>query len=110
MSASTFCAKRETSKIGFDINASTRVTLGGDVMLHAWLRHEFEDGLGYGAFSLIAQARQFSGFVVLIGPIVTANTLVAEHAFIVQNKDEVMDLIRSSATIIFVCLLDRNPA
>jgi hypothetical protein len=91
----TFAAARQVgASLGFALGAATRVELAGEVWLHAWLRHTFAgDGGGGGGFGggakLVARARQFSGFVVLVGRIADATTFDPQHAFIVQNKDEV---------------------
>ena len=79
--------------MSFALNAETRVTFGGTRHLHAWLDHSFAHGSGSGAFgagtqSLVASARQFSSFIVLVGRITAADTFDASTAVIVQNKDE----------------------
>ena len=75
--------------MSFALNAETRVTFGGTRHLHAWLDHSFGRGQpNRPAQSLVASARQFSSFVVLVGRITAADTFDAKTAVIVQNKDE----------------------
>jgi hypothetical protein len=77
--------------MSFALSAETRVTFGGERHLHAWLAHRFAHGAGAGAptrLRLVASARQFSSFIVLVGRIAAADTFEASAACIVQNKDE----------------------
>lgn len=71
----------------FALNASTNVTFGGDRHLHTWLSHSFS-GQQLPKLTLVAQARQFSSFIVLIGRIASANVFEPRYGMIVQNKDE----------------------
>lgn len=68
------------------LDASTRIAFGGERYLHAWIGHQFsgEDGP---APQLVARARQFSSFLVLVGRIVSADTFEPRAGIIVQNKD-----------------------
>jgi hypothetical protein len=87
----TACCSRSASEAApmqFALNASTNVTFGGDRHLHTWLSHSFS-GQQLPKLTLIAQARQFSSIIVLIGRIVSANVFEPKYGMIVQNKDEV---------------------
>ena len=87
----TACCSRsasEASPMQFALNASTNVTFGGDRHLHTWLSHSFS-GQQLPKLTLIAQARHFSSFIVLIGRIASANVFEPKYGMIVQNKDEV---------------------
>jgi hypothetical protein len=79
---------REAAPMQFALNASTNVTFGGDRHLHTWLSHSFS-GQQLPKLTLVAQARQFSSFVVLIGRIASASVFEPKYGMIVQNKDEV---------------------
>jgi hypothetical protein len=79
---------REATPMQFALNASTNVTFGGDRHLHTWLSHSFS-GQQLPKLTLVAQARQFSSFIVLIGRIASANVFEPKYGMIVQNKDEV---------------------
>ena len=83
--------------MSFALNAETRVIFGGTRHLHAWLDHSFAHGgsVFSGPFAaaptspcLVASARQFCSFIVLVGRITAADTFDASVAVIVQNKDE----------------------
>jgi hypothetical protein len=71
----------------FPINASTFVRFGGDRYLHAFLGHSFagEDGQ---KLQLVARARQFSSFILLVGRISSATLFDPKGAIIIQNKDD----------------------
>ena len=71
----------------FPLGASTKISFGGDRYLHAYLSHQFTGASGT-SLSLVARARQFSSFLVLVGRITSATTLEPKYAAIVQNKDE----------------------
>ena len=90
------------ASLGFQLSASTRVAFQGEVWLHGWLRHAFgsrqarggrDGGRGGGGggdgVRLVATARQFSSFVVLVGRVVDRSTFDPTAAFVVKNKDEV---------------------
>jgi len=72
----------------FPLSASSSVTFTGDRYLHGWLSHRFSGQPGE-SLKLVARARQFSGYIVLVGRITSATTLDATYAAIVQNKDEI---------------------
>jgi len=58
----------------FTLNASTTVNFTGSTHVHAYMSHRFQnDHLG-SELTLRAEARQFSGYIVLIGSIPTATT------------------------------------
>ena len=87
----TACCSRSASEAApmqFALDASTNVTFGGDRHLHTWLSHSFS-GQQLPKLTLVAQARQFSSFIVLIGRIASANVFEPKYGMIVQNKDEV---------------------
>eukprot|EP00929_Paragymnodinium_shiwhaense_P063715 TRINITY_DN3184_c0_g1_i6.p1 TRINITY_DN3184_c0_g1~~TRINITY_DN3184_c0_g1_i6.p1 ORF type:complete len:988 (+),score=186.46 TRINITY_DN3184_c0_g1_i6:105-3068(+) len=71
----------------FPINASTNITFGGERHLHAYLSHQFS-GQAASSIRLVARARQFSSFLVLVGNLSSATTFDPKYAAIVQNKDE----------------------
>jgi len=55
-------------------------------ILHAWISHQFS-GQETLALALMARARQFSSFILLVGRIVSADVFEPKHGIIVQNKD-----------------------
>eukprot|EP01043_Picozoa_sp_COSAG02_P035900 COSAG02_NODE_2599_length_8448_cov_229.846568_4_plen_887_part_00 len=84
----------EAGTMHFPINAATNVEFKGDRYLHAWVAHEFDRGSGgrsmNGAVNLVARARQFSSFLLLVGKISGPSSFTPEHAIILQNKDELL--------------------
>jgi hypothetical protein len=72
----------------FVLNASTKVTFGGDRTLHACLMHKFF-GQSTPEIQLVTEARQFSCYIVLIGRIASATLFEPKFGIIVQNKDEI---------------------
>lgn len=73
--------------MSFAIDASTRVTFNGQRYLHSWMGHSFQ-GDALSNLSLVARARQFSCFILIIGRISSATIFEPVNAIIVQNKDE----------------------
>jgi len=89
----------------FGLTAETRVQFGGEVHLHAWLSHRFSadprPGNGTSPYStrgvmpaprmlsLVASARQFSSFVLLVGKISSPTSFDPVSAIIIKDKDEI---------------------
>jgi hypothetical protein len=71
----------------FPISAATNISFRGDRYLHGWINHQFADNSG-ASFSLVARARQFSSFIMLVGRIASASVFDPKGAIIIQNKDE----------------------
>ena len=72
--------------MSFALDAATRVSFLGERYLHAWISHAFSGQSGL-SLSLVARARQFSSFILLVGRIASADVFEPRHAIIVQNKD-----------------------
>lgn len=73
----------------FPINAATKVTFTGDRFLHAYVAQQFAGQTG-SSLNLVARARQFSSFLLLVGRIVSAHEFDPKFAVIIQNKDEIV--------------------
>jgi hypothetical protein len=71
----------------FSINASTKIRVGGERYVHGWLGHGFSNDAGLPELKLVAETRQFSSYIVLLGRMIGGSRFDAQHAFIVQNKD-----------------------
>jgi hypothetical protein len=69
------------------IDASTKIRFGGERYVHGWLGHGFSNDLAMPEIKLVAETRQFSSYIVVLGRVTGPNTLDPQHAFIVQNKD-----------------------
>ena len=72
------------------LNASTTIRFGGDRHIHGWLGHRFSmEPLP--DLKLVAQARQFCCYIVLIGRMVSVQEFQPKHGFIAQSKDVVIN-------------------
>jgi hypothetical protein len=72
--------------MNFPLGASTQVSFQGERYLHAWVTHQFSGHFEH-TLSLVARARQFSSFILLVGRITSADTFDPRYGIIVQNKD-----------------------
>lgn len=83
----TICTSRVATRPMFlPIDAATRIPFTGERHLHAWVAHGFADSPKL-PLELIARARQFSSFVLVLGRIASADVFEPSHALIVENKD-----------------------
>lgn len=83
----TIVTRREATRpMSFALDASTRVSFLGERYLHAWVGHQFSGRTDL-ALSLVARARQFSSFLLLVGRIASADSFDPRFGIIVQNKD-----------------------
>eukprot|EP01124_Arcella_intermedia_P011300 TRINITY_DN17714_c0_g1_i1.p1 TRINITY_DN17714_c0_g1~~TRINITY_DN17714_c0_g1_i1.p1 ORF type:complete len:974 (-),score=159.96 TRINITY_DN17714_c0_g1_i1:41-2635(-) len=73
--------------MNFPINASTSVSFYGERHLHSWVMNQFNDESGV-SLNLVARARQFSSFIMLVGSIASEDTFEPKCGIIIQNKDE----------------------
>ena len=71
------------------INAATSIEMTGPRFLHGWIQHCFASS-DQSQFSLIARARQFSSFVLLVGVMAGPDKFNPKEAIILQNKDKVL--------------------
>lgn len=78
-----------TSPMQFPLNAATKVTFYGDRYLHAFVMHQFS-GQPAAQLNLVARARQFSSFIMMLGTIPAANAFEPKHAIVIQNKDDLV--------------------
>ena len=72
----------------FSLNSFTKVTFGGSRYVHGWLGHRFSNEPP-ASLTLIAQARQLSNYIVLIGRIASPTLFEPNYAIIIQNKDDI---------------------
>jgi hypothetical protein len=93
-------AQGAAGRMDFALSAETRVPFGGERHVHAWLTHRFSADTERAdsdswfqspppILSLVATARQFSSFIVLIGRISGPTSFDPASAFIVKDRDEV---------------------
>lgn len=71
----------------FDISAATSVEFHGDRYLHSMILHSFAHQ-DPNPMRLVARARQFSSFILLVGKISSATQFSPEAAMVISNKDE----------------------
>uniref|UniRef100_A0A6B2KXG2 Uncharacterized protein n=1 Tax=Arcella intermedia TaxID=1963864 RepID=A0A6B2KXG2_9EUKA len=84
----TVCSHaRAKNPMTFNINAATKIAFTGDRYLHAWVSQEFS-GVSGMKLNLIARARQFSCFIMIVGSISSAHAFDPKAAIIIQNKDD----------------------
>ena len=85
------------ASLTMSLDASTEISLAGNMYVHAHLQHLFADdaahgraggGEGGGALYLNAQARQFSSFILLVGRVPSESSFDPLFGVIVKNKDE----------------------
>ena len=70
------------------LNAATVLELTGQQYLHGYMNHRF--GNESKSHQLVARARQFSSFILIVGNMIDGTTLDPKDAIIVQNKDELI--------------------
>lgn len=75
--------------LSMPLGAATTIELTGDRYLHGWLQHRFRTK-PKNEYQLVARARQFSSFMVVLGTMAGANQFEPKEAIILQNKDEVL--------------------
>eukprot|EP00980_Cylindrotheca_fusiformis_P028869 scaffold22663_cov111-Cylindrotheca_fusiformis.AAC.2 len=71
------------------LTAATTVELTGRTFLHGWMNHRSQHA-GHKGYQVVARARQFSSFLLVIGTMTSADRLDPKDAIIVKNKDEVL--------------------
>lgn len=84
----------------FNVTAATEISFHGHRYLHGYIEHQFSGHAGT-SLSLVARARQWSSFIVMIGSISGADLFDPKHAIVVQNKDDlVIPLLKETVWII----------
>eukprot|EP00939_MAST-03C_sp_MAST-3C-sp1_P004703 g4703.t1 len=71
----------------FALNAASNVTFRGVRHLHTTLFHQFSVGSGPN-ISLVARAKQFSSFVMLVGTMASKEEFAPVAATVIRNKDD----------------------
>ena len=70
----------------FALDAATTVQLQGPRFIHGYVSHRFSTSSG-SSYSLVARARQFSSFILMVGKLGGADLFLPKQAIIVENKD-----------------------
>eukprot|EP00339_Tiarina_fusa_P021804 CAMPEP_0117014176 /NCGR_PEP_ID=MMETSP0472-20121206/11550_1 /TAXON_ID=693140 ORGANISM="Tiarina fusus, Strain LIS" /NCGR_SAMPLE_ID=MMETSP0472 /ASSEMBLY_ACC=CAM_ASM_000603 /LENGTH=684 /DNA_ID=CAMNT_0004717671 /DNA_START=752 /DNA_END=2806 /DNA_ORIENTATION=- len=81
--------KLDGGEMRFPISAATKISFGGERYVHAWVSYQFSGALPAG-LKVIARARQFSSFILMIGTVTAADEFQPKEAVIVQNKDDLL--------------------
>ena len=81
-------AKTAASEMSMAIDAATRIRFRGVCHVHGWLAQSFSDSSSAPQLRMVATARQFSSYIVLLGSISSATTFEPKFAVMLQNKDE----------------------
>ena len=76
-----------SESFNFPLNAATSVSFTGNAFLHSYLGHRFSSE-SLPTLTLEARARQFSGYVMLLGTIGGKDLFIPKHAMIVRDKDD----------------------
>eukprot|EP00939_MAST-03C_sp_MAST-3C-sp1_P005477 g5477.t1 len=71
----------------FPLNAACEVRFSGPTYVHAAILHRFADS-DVPNLKLVARARQFSSFVLLVGTVMDAKRFAPKAAMILRNKDD----------------------
>ena len=83
----TIVAHYPAAPFHFALDAATRVTMNAERYIHSWMSTQFSGDSG-ATLSLTARARQFSSFILVVGRILSEDTLDPKHAIIIRNKDD----------------------
>ena len=79
----------EPKIMSFPINASTNIKFGGERYVHAWMNFQFSNSLN-SSLKIIARARQFSSFILLLGTVTSATEFTPKQAIMIENKDDIL--------------------
>jgi hypothetical protein len=74
----------EVSPMSISLNAATQLVVHGDTYLHTTVQHKFASSPAE-RLSLIARARQFSSFILLVGRIASSDQFDPCAAILIQN-------------------------
>jgi hypothetical protein len=78
----------QSARMSFALNAATRITLCGDTYIHGYVQHDFMSSQeNLSTLQLVAESRQFSSFILLIGRIVSKTEFDPKYAILMKNKD-----------------------
>lgn len=69
---------------------ATTVSLTGKTYLHGWMNFRSQGENIANSFQVVARARQFSSFLLVVGTMMGSDELQPKDAIIIQNKDDVI--------------------
>lgn len=70
----SFSQVEEPAPMKMALNASSTIVLGGQRYVHSWVNHTF-GSQQEPSINLVARARQFSSFILVVGRLIDRNTL-----------------------------------
>jgi hypothetical protein len=83
-------APDKVPSMSIPVDAATSVDLEGQVYLHGWMQHVWQES-GHGkSHRIVARAHEFSRFLLIVGTMGGPNVFVPKHAIILKDKDEVI--------------------
>lgn len=68
------------------LNPSTTINFNSNLYVHGWLNHQFRD-TDQNRFEIVAEARQFSSYILMFGRIPDLDTFEPLHAIVIKDKD-----------------------
>ena len=68
------------------LNPSTVIQFNSELYIHGWLDHRFDDSK-HSTVEIVAEARQFSSYILMFGRIPDTKTFEPMHAVVVKDKD-----------------------
>ena len=71
------------------MSGPTTYSFVGERMAHAYVARTFAKSIPM-PLQLVATARQFSSYLVLVGTMVSGDEFAPDHGIILKNKDEVV--------------------
>ena len=81
-------AMGELSEMTMAIDAATRIRFRGVHYVHGWLAQSFSNSPSPPSLRMVATARQFCSYIVVLGSISSATTFAPKFAVLLQNKEE----------------------
>jgi hypothetical protein len=92
-----------TRPMKFSISAATEIEFYGDRHIHSYVSHQFS-GYSGSRLELVARARQFSSFILIVGKIISADKFDPKCAIIIKDKDELKIPLDMNTVCVFICL------
>ena len=85
------------STLSIPLNAATILELTGQQFLHGYINHRF--GTSNKSHQLVARARQWSSYILVVGNMIDGKTLDPKHAIIIQNKVRIYAFLHQTCMI-----------
>jgi hypothetical protein len=100
----TLCKSTQATRpMKFSISAATEIEFYGDRHIHSYVSHQFS-GFSGARLELVARARQFSSFILVVGKIVSADKFDPKCAIIIKDKDELKIPLDMNTVCLFIVI------